>query len=290
MLDRFHSARIDVPDLDTAVADYARLLGRPPTGRTSASPSPSPSPSASASETQSVFFGAANMGLELRLAQGERTGQSGIRLATDGPDPRPALEAGGLAWRGETTCALELAEASGTQAWQEVTLDPAGTRGIPIVVAWGKEADLATGPLPAHDPGDDAVDPAAQVHALDHVVVMSPAPEPTRALYADGLGLRLALDKRFEERGVRLLFFRLAGVTIEIGARLSADPAPEKSDRFGGLAWQVRDIDAVQARLAGDRFDVSEVRTGHKPGTRVCTVRDPVHGVPTLLIQPVQPI
>ena len=71
------------------------------------------------------------------------------------------------------------------------------------------------------------------------------------------------------------------------GARIGVDPQPEASDRFGGLAWQVPDIDAVQARLAADRFDVSEIRTGNKPGTRVCTVRDPVHSVPTLLIGPV---
>jgi hypothetical protein len=49
----------------------------------------------------------------------------------------------------------------------------------------------------------------------------------------------------------------------------------------------VGDIDAIRSRLLGDRFDVSEIRDGNKPGTRVCTVRDPVHGVPTLLIEPV---
>ena len=32
--------------------------------------------------------------------------------------------------------------------------------------------------------------------------------------------------------------------------------------------------------------DVSEVRTGRKPGTRVMTVRSGTCGVPTLLVQP----
>ena len=62
---------------------------------------------------------------------------------------------------------------------------------------------------------------------------------------------------------------------------------PDGTDRFGGLAWQVPDIDAIRSRLLADRFDVSEIRDGNKAGTRVCTVREPVHDVPTLLIEPV---
>jgi hypothetical protein len=37
-------------------------------------------------------------------------------------------------------------------------------------------------------------------------------------------------------------------------------------------------------RTAG--FDVSELRDGRKPGTRVFTVRDGSCGVPTLMIEP----
>jgi hypothetical protein len=48
----------------------------------------------------------------------------------------------------------------------------------------------------------------------------------------------------------------------------------------------VADIDATHARLAQAGVDVSEVRTGRKPGTRVMTVRSGTCGVPTLLVQP----
>jgi hypothetical protein len=41
----------------------------------------------------------------------------------------------------------------------------------------------------------------------------------------------------------------------------------------------------VRARLVADGFDVSDTRPGHKPGTRVCSVRDGSCGVPTLLIE-----
>ena len=57
-------------------------------------------------------------------------------------------------------------------------------------------------------------------------------------------------------------------------------------DRLRGLCWRVADIDATHARLAQAGVDVSEVRTGRKPGTRVMTVRSGTCGVPTLLVQP----
>jgi catechol 2,3-dioxygenase-like lactoylglutathione lyase family enzyme len=107
------------------------------------------------------------------------------------------------------------------------------------------------------------------------------------ALYGGALGLRLALDRSFPAWGVRLLFFRVGGVTVELAASL-AEQAPG-ADRLWGFSWRVPDADAVRARLAAAGFDVSEVRPGRKPGTRVLTVRAPTHGVATLLLEPVAP-
>ena len=59
-----------------------------------------------------------------------------------------------------------------------------------------------------------------------------------------------------------------------------------RHDRLWGLSWRVTDIDATRARLMAAGIDVSEVRTGRKPGTRVMTVRSGTCGVPTLLVQP----
>ena len=42
---------------------------------------------------------------------------------------------------------------------------------------------------------------------------------------------------------------------------------------------------AISTRLAAAGFNVSEVRIGRKPGTKVFTVRDAAAGVPTILIQ-----
>ena len=117
---------------------------------------------------------------------------------------------------------------------------------------------------------------------------MTKNPDEARALYGERFGIRLALDKTFEKFGSRLIFFRLGGVSIEIGASLKDEPDPEASDDLWGLAYRVADIIAMQSRLKEAGFDVSEVRKGRKPGTRVCTVRNPTHGVATLLIGTVE--
>ena len=44
------------------------------------------------------------------------------------------------------------------------------------------------------------------------------------------------------------------------------------------------------ATLTAAGFDVSDVRAGHKPGTRVCTVRDAPGAVPALIIEPAPPV
>jgi catechol 2,3-dioxygenase-like lactoylglutathione lyase family enzyme len=166
--------------------------------------------------------------------------------------------------------------------WRNAFLTPAAGRGLLLFVI---EHASPPDSLPLQTPAE----PAAAVHALDHVVVLSQDPDATRALYRDGLGLRLALDRSFEERGVRLLFFRVGGTTVEIGASSTRAPDPDAPDRFGGLAWKVEDADAARSRLLAAGFDVSPVRKGHKPGTRVLTVRDAPAAVPTLVIEPAAP-
>ena len=81
------------------------------------------------------------------------------------------------------------------------------------------------------------------------------------SLYRDRLGLRLALDKSFKERGVRLLFFRIGGITVEVGAQLAGPEESETDDdRLWGLAYRVADADAAQRRLAETKVDSTDVR------------------------------
>jgi hypothetical protein len=80
------------------------------------------------------------------------------------------------------------------------------------------------------------------------------------------------------------MFFRCGDLIVEVvrGPMTAAGP---KCDKLWGLSWRVADIDATHARLAAAGLNVSEVRPGRKPGTRVMTVRDGTCGVQTLLLE-----
>ena len=119
--------------------------------------------------------------------------------------------------------------------------------------------------------------------ALDHVVINTANPERAVALYGARLGLDFRLDRSNPQWGSRLMFFRCGGAVVEIGARLGGETT-DAPDRLSGLAWRVAEPDAAQARLAKAGFDVSEVRSGRKPGTKVFTVRSGIPGAPTLML------
>jgi catechol 2,3-dioxygenase-like lactoylglutathione lyase family enzyme len=123
----------------------------------------------------------------------------------------------------------------------------------------------------------------APVTAMDHVVVSSADPERAAALYGARLGLDMALDRSHPDWG-RLMFFRCGELIVEVVHRPDGN-ADQAHDKLWGLSWRVADIDATRARLASAGIDVSGVRTGRKPGTRVATVRSGTCGIPTLLVE-----
>jgi catechol 2,3-dioxygenase-like lactoylglutathione lyase family enzyme len=121
----------------------------------------------------------------------------------------------------------------------------------------------------------------APIIAMDHVVVSSADPERAAALYGARLGLDMALDRSHPDWG-RLMFFRCGDLIVEV---VHQPDANADKDKLWGLSWRVADIDATRTRLASAGIDVSEARTGRKPGTRVLTVRNGTCGIPTLLIE-----
>ena len=288
MLTALQNVTVAVHDLEAGVKDYTRLLGRAPSARTESRDL----------ETRSALFKLSNTSLELATplpaepapqsvafaaalrAHLESEGPGLVQLAfgTDDvaacvgflrgqglplPDPQPGQSSdGALRWRG-------------------ATVPPSASRGIQMRVL--EDESEASLPLAAA-----TADRESAVNGLDHVVIRTDDIDATGRVY-EGLGLRLALDRSFEARGLRMLFFRIAGVTVEVVGRLDAEEKRASQavrDRFGGLAWQVQDLARIRARLLDAGCDVSEARPGHKPGTRVCTVRSDTQGVPTLLIGP----
>jgi catechol 2,3-dioxygenase-like lactoylglutathione lyase family enzyme len=128
-----------------------------------------------------------------------------------------------------------------------------------------------------------AVTAAAPILGLDHVVVSTQDPERAAALYGARLGLDMALDRSHQDWG-HLMFFRCGDLIVEVVKRPVAG-ADQGHDKLWGLSWRVADIEATRARLATAGIDVSEVRAGRKPGTRVMSVRDGTCGIHTLLLE-----
>ncbi|WP_395647428.1 VOC family protein [Terricaulis sp.] len=133
--------------------------------------------------------------------------------------------------------------------------------------------------LQREDAGRERAPALSSVSGLDHVVVQSADMERAAALYGARLGLDMRLDR--EVAGRRLMFFRCGDAVVEIAHVASLGT----KDKLWGLSWRVQDADAARARLAGLGVNVSEVRAGMKPGTRVFTVRDGTCGVPTLMLE-----
>jgi hypothetical protein len=93
----------------------------------------------------------------------------------------------------------------------------------------------------------------------------------------------MALDRSHQDWG-QLMFFRCGDLIVEVVKRPVAG-SDQTHDKLWGLSFRVADIDATRLRLVAAGVDVSEVRAGRKPGTRVMSVRDGTCGVHTLLLE-----
>jgi catechol 2,3-dioxygenase-like lactoylglutathione lyase family enzyme len=109
------------------------------------------------------------------------------------------------------------------------------------------------------DPPTAPAPRAAAGVAVDHVVVFTPSPDRAIGLWRDRLGLRLAFDKAFEARKIRLMFFRSGGLTFEFACPLPATADGAGPDRFHGVSYRVRDLASRRTALLAAGFDVSEM-------------------------------
>jgi catechol 2,3-dioxygenase-like lactoylglutathione lyase family enzyme len=124
---------------------------------------------------------------------------------------------------------------------------------------------------------------ASPVIGLDHVVVSTEDSERAAALYGARLGLDMALDRTHQDWG-QLMFVRCGDLIVEVVRRPVAGGDATR-DKLWGLSWRVGDIDAARTRLIEGGIEVSEVRNGRKPGTRVMSIRSNTCGVQTLFLE-----
>jgi catechol 2,3-dioxygenase-like lactoylglutathione lyase family enzyme len=268
-----------VSDLDAAVAGYTALLGRAPNWI------------GGDGGARHAWFQLPNMALDVIAPHGEGAFGDTVRAhlaehgeglwamafsVTDADAAHKLLGRRGIR-AGEPRSVRSTHDDGRKRYWTSFSLDAADTGGISILMI-GPPRDGQAWPLsPA------TADAASIVVELDHVVVNTAQPDRAVAVYGAKLGLDLRLDRSNADWGVRQLFFKAGDSVVEMAASLKAAPS-DKPDSFGGLAWRVADPDAARARLAAAGFDVSEVRTGRKPGTKVFTVRSGVSAAPALMI------
>ncbi len=269
-----------VDDIATGEAAYRTLFARQPSWRDSSD------------GTERVLFTLDNMTLELVAPGGEGAAADRIRpvLAAQGEGLASLCFRTGdiakmhrrldrLTLKPEPVAEVESHDVNSGMSfsWKRTRAATDATRGVRLFfLELAQERPLSVRTAPA------------SITAMDHVVVSTGDPERAAALYGARLGLDMALDRSHPDWG-RLMFFRCGDVVVEVTHRPPKPgdkPADTAQDRLRGICWRVADIDATRTRLAADGVDVSEVRTGRKPGTRVMTVRSGTCGVPTLLVQP----
>jgi hypothetical protein len=108
---------------------------------------------------------------------------------------------------------------------------------------------------------------------IDHVVVLTTDVDRTvGALEAAGIEQRRTRHIGPEQYGfaARQTFFRLGGVVLELIGPDEPAGADDRPARFYGLAFTVRDIDALPARF-GD--GLGRVKDAVQPGRRIATLR-----------------
>ena len=263
------------PDIAMGTAIYERLLGRSVDWR------------ASSGGAATALFRLGNTSLELMAPDGEGTVADRLReiISEEGPGLKSlafgtddiALAHHKLTRRGlmpdEVAGGASTNEIDGkTRKWSRFRCSDSQTAGVKTFIV-SPEASL---------PLADAT--AGSAKSLDHIVISTPNPDRALGLYGARLGLDLALDRTREEWKTRFLFFRTGGLTFEVIHRLGETHDPSAPDSIWGLTWEVDDLSAAHARLTEAGFNVSEQRTGRKPGSTVFTVRDGTLGVPTLFI------
>jgi catechol 2,3-dioxygenase-like lactoylglutathione lyase family enzyme len=237
-----------VPSVDAAAAGYRLLLGR---------------------HADRASFQLANVRLDLRsLDATAGEGLSALAFAVDDIEKARRL----LQQRALSGTQIDTGDGSFV-----VQIGQAATHGVAVAVIARRHEAVALPPLL---PGAEE---AGAVASLDHVVIRSPNPERAVALYAGRLGLSLRLDRTEPEWGVRLL--SCGDLIIELAHDLKGGIG-DGPDRLWGLSWRVPDVAKAHARLRAGGTDVSDIRVGRRPHTKVFTVRSHAAGVPTLMIGP----
>ncbi len=264
-----------VKDIGAAKTAYQTLLGRAPAWQNSGE------------GADRVLFTLANMTIELMAPSGSSVTADRIRAqlgdsegmlaslcfrVADMSKMHRRLERVALKPDGVAEVDSRDAESGGVLRWKRTRAATELTRGVRLFFL----------ELAGERPLSAAAD-VAPIDGLDHVVITTEDSERAAALYGARLGLDLALDRSHQDWG-QLMFFHCGDLVVEVVRRPVAG-GDSNNDRLWGLSWRVADIDGTRARLIAAGLDVTEVRNGRKPGTRIMTVRSGTCGIQTVLLE-----
>lgn len=257
LISGFDHVVIAVRDIAVGVAAYETLLGR------------AAGAVREADGVATAVIALDNIAVELMAPVSESEGAQRLRAALESGEGLKSLvfaahDLDGLHRRAERVglAPEEIAQRDGYRSFRANTERTHGAR------LFFLQRDAALAPAPMSGAG---------VAGIDHIVIRTPDAERAAALYGARLGLDMRLDR--DVRGARLMFFRCGDAIVEI-----IEDKSLAQDALWGLSWRVADAEAAQVRLAAAGVNVSDVRVGMKPGTRVFTVRDGACGAPTLML------
>jgi hypothetical protein len=274
MIANFDQATLLVHDIDAGVAAYRALLGREPTRRLEVH------------GLVSIVFNLDNARFCVASPNG---------AGAQGDDARRQLETHGegLARLALGVVDLELTsrrlrrlsfEPHAVAASLDEGLRPnTMVKGKPIVLPKELTYGVAIELVQYETLSPGAKTSPAAIEKMDLVVISTRDPVRAGFFYGAQLGLPLAFDRMSPAIHGRLMQFPIGDMLIEVTGRPGSDCTGE--DRIWGMGWSVADADATRQRLLQTGLNVSEIRVGAKPNTRVFTIRSGTCGVPTLIVQ-----
>ncbi len=275
MLTRLDHFVLICPDIDRGTATYQTLLGSPPDWQV-----------INGSAAQTVFT-VNNTAIELvaplnggpianrlsKLLDGQSGRLTSLVFASDDISAdHHAFTRRGLTPDDIKPNRSQNAQTGKIRRWEKFRCADAACAGIKTFILQAETE------LPVRDKEPD------QVLSLDHLVINTPNPDRAIAHYGARLGLPFALDRTIDTFNTRFLFFRTGELTLEIIHRLDQPSEPDDKDTIWGLTWKVKDLKSAHNRLNKAGLNISDIRTGRKPGTEVFSVRDGTLGVPTLFL------
>ena len=277
MITGLHHSVLVAPELKSAISLYSKLLGRDPDWVSAPR----------GDGTATCLFVVDHTALEILAPTGDGEGGEKLRkiIAEEGPGLKSIafsvenmqrwhtlLKRRGLEPSDVTAQDAEGADGFARRSWNACRIPDEKTAGVKTFFVEEKNKILAQ-PV-----NDDCV------HTLDHFVIATPDTQRTLAHYGARLGLDLRLDRAHPEWGAHFLFFKTGGLIFEIVQRSKEDTDRTANDQIFGMTWTVRDLPAAHKRLSDHGLNISEIRTGRKPGSEVFTVRDGTLNVPALFI------